>query len=224
MRAARGLKQHTGSGQGADIFVHKRIPPGGGLGGGSSDAATTLVALNHLWGTGCGMDELMRLGLELGADVPVFVRGHSAWAEGIGEKMTSLEPEEAVYLVIHPGSAVSTGGIFGAADLTRDTPAITIRDFLAGGGRNDCEAVVRRRYGEIAKALDWLGRYAPARLTGTGACVFAPFTDREAAARVKAQAPAGWQARIVRGMNRSPLLYRLAHESRPGAQGRTRQA
>ena len=224
VRAARGLKQHTGSGQGADIFVHKRIPPGGGLGGGSSDAATTLVALNHLWGAGCGLDELMRLGLALGADVPVFVRGRSAWAEGIGEKMTSLEPAEAVYLVIHPGSAVATAGVFEAADLTRNTPAITIRDFLAGGGKNDCEAVVRRRYGEVARALDWLGGFAPARLTGTGACVFAPFADCEAAARVKAQAPAGWQARIVRGMNRSPLLDRLAHETRPGARGRRRQA
>ena len=224
VRAARRLKQHTGSGQGADIFVHKRIPSGGGLGGGSSDAATTRVALNHLWGTGCDMAELMRLGLELGADVPVFVRGRSAWAEGIGEKMTPLEPEEAVYLVIHPGAAVATAGVFGAADLTRDTPAITIRDFLAGGGRNDCEAVVRRRHGKVARALDWLGGFAPASLTGTGACVFAPFADRQIAARVKAQAPAGWQARIVRGMNRSPLLDRLAHETRPGARGRTRQA
>ena len=138
--------------------------------------------------------------------------------------MTSLEPEEAVYLVIHPGSAVSTAGVFGAADLTRNTPAITIRDFLVGGGRNDCEAVVRRCHGEVARALDWLDGLAPARLTGTGACVFAPFADRQIAARVKEQVPAGWQARIVCGMNRSPLLYRLAHESRPGAQGRTRQA
>ena len=224
VRAARGLKQHTGCAQGADIFVHKRIPPGGGLGGGSSDAATTLVALNHLWGTGCGLDELMRLGLELGADVPVFVRGRSAWAEGIGEKMTPLEPEEAVYLVIHPGCAVATAGVFGAADLTRNTPAITIRDFLAGGGKNDCEAVVRRHYSEVARALDWLGGFAPASLTGTGACVFAPFADRQIAARVKAQVPAGWQARIVQGLNRSPLLDRLARETRPGLRGRTRQA
>lgn len=227
VRAALKLKQYTGCGQGADIFVHKNIPPGGGLGGGSSDAATTLVALNHLWQTGCGPDELMRLGLELGADVPVFVQGRSAWAEGVGEKMTPLEPAEAVYLVIHPGCGVSTAGIFAADDLTRNTPAITIRDFLEGRGKNDCEAVVKRRYGEIRRALDWLGRYAPARLTGTGACLFAPFASQQAAAAVKAQAPAGWQARIVRGMNRSPLLDRLWHEARPGrprgARDRTRQ-
>ncbi len=216
VRAARRLKQHTGCGQGADIFVRKRIPLGGGLGGGSSDAATTLVALNHLWGTGCGTDELARLGLELGADVPVFVRARSAWAEGIGEKMTRLEPREAVYLVIHPGCSVATAAVFKAADLTRNTPAITIRDFLESGGVNDCEAVVRRLYGEVAKALDWLRGFAPARLTGAGACLFAAFANRRAAAAVKARAPARWQARIVQGMNRSPLLDRLSDEARRG--------
>ena len=137
VRAAYKLKQYTDSKKGVDINVLKRIPEGGGLGGGSSDAATTLVALNHLWKTGCSVDELAELGLELGADVPVFIRGHAAWAEGVGEKIAPVTPKECVYLVIHPGCSIATADIFGANDLTRNTPAITIRDFLEQGGSND---------------------------------------------------------------------------------------
>ncbi len=212
VRAARLLQQHTGNGQGVEISVHKRIPEGGGLGGGSSDAATTLVALNQLWQLGLKQSELARLGLQLGADVPVFVHGHAAWAEGVGENLTSIEPEEKHYLVIHPGCHVSTMEIFNAADLTRNTPAITIRDFLERGGNNDCEPAVRKRYIAVARALDWLNQYAPARLTGTGACLFAAFDTEAEAQGTKSNLPDDWQGFVVYGMNQSPLLSRLAQE------------
>lgn len=212
IRAARKLKENTSCQFGVDINVKKNIPEGGGLGGGSSDAATTLVALNELWKTGLSNEELARIGLSLGADVPIFVHAHAAWAEGVGEKLTLIEPEESWYLVIHPACSVKTETIFNADDLTRNTPAITIRDFLEGGGRNDCEKVVRNHYLEVAKALDWLGEFAPVKLTGTGACLFAPFNDKEKALAVKAQMPNEWQGYVVKGMNESPLLKRLAVE------------
>lgn len=212
VRAARLLQQHNGNGKGVEILVHKRIPEGGGLGGGSSDAATTLVALNHLWQLGLTQSDLARLGLQLGADVPIFIHGHAAWAEGVGENLTSIEPEEKYYLVIHPGCHVSTAEIFNAADLTRNTPAITIRDFLERGGHNDCEPVVRKRYSAVARALDWLNQYAPARLTGTGACLFAGFDTEAEAQSTKSNLPEDWQGFVVDGMNQSPLLTRLARE------------
>ena len=161
---------------GADIGVLKRIPMGGGLGGGSSDAATCLVALNHLWKIHWPVDDLAALGLKLGADVPVFVRGRVAWAEGVGERLTPLypplAPAETNYLILKPNVSVSTADVFQDPELTRNSPPITIHGFLASGGRNDCVGVVRRRYPEVARALDWLSAYGPARLTGTGACVF----------------------------------------------------
>jgi len=212
MRAAAALKAETGCTLGAEITVHKRLPMGGGLGGGSSDAATTLVALNRLWGLNLAVTELAGIGLSLGADVPVFIHGHAAWAEGVGERLTPVTPEECWYLIIHPGVHVPTAEIFGAADLTRTTPATTIRDFLASGGHNDCELVVRKRYPAVAEALDWLARYGKARLTGTGACIYAAYTDREQAARIHSMVPGKWRGVIARGLNQSPLLQRLAQE------------
>ena len=212
IRAARMLKEKTGCQFGVDINVKKRIPEGGGLGGGSSDAATTLVALNELWRCGLSTRELADMGLSLGADVPVFVHAHAAWAEGVGEDITSIEPDEPWYLVIHPGCSVATETVFNAHDLTRNTPTITIRDFLEKGGRNDCEFVVRNHYKEVAKALDWLAEFAPTKLTGTGACLFAPFSDEREAIAVKEQLPDNWQGYVVKGMNKSPLLERLAAE------------
>ena len=214
VRAARALQAHAGVEAGAEIAVTKRIPAGGGLGGGSSDAATTLVALNHIWGCGLGGDELGRLGLGLGADVPVFVRGHAAWAEGVGERLTDVEPPEPWYLVVVPPVRVATGTVFSDPELTRDTPPITIRDFLSGAGSNVCEGPVRRRFPEVAAALDWLGaRGVAPRLSGTGASVFGTFIDEAAARAVRRTLPHGWHGFVARGRNRSPLVTRLA-ESR----------
>ncbi len=208
VRAAELLKAETGCGLGVDIRIDKRLPMGGGLGGGSSDAATTLVALDHLWGLGLGEERLAALGLRLGADVPVFVRGRAAWAEGVGEVLQPIALPEPWYLVVVPPVTVSTAETFGDAELTRNCPPLTIRDFLSGAGGNVCEPVVRRRHPEVAEALDWLSVHGPARMTGTGCCVFAPFARREAADRVLAEVPADWDAFVARGVNRSPLLGR----------------
>jgi 4-diphosphocytidyl-2-C-methyl-D-erythritol kinase len=212
VRAARLLQRHCGVRQGVDIRLDKRLPMGGGLGGGSSDAATVLVALNVLWGTGLADDELAGLGLQLGADVPVFVRGHAAWGEGVGEQLTPIDLPEPCYVVLVPPVTVSTAEVFAAPELTRNTRAITISDFLSGAGHNDCEAVVRRCYPAVAEALDWLRGFAPARLTGTGACIFAPFTDADEARHVLGQLPRCWTGFVARGCNRSPLLARLERE------------
>ena len=212
VRAARLLATRYEVFNGVGIGIHKRIPLQGGLGGGSSDAATVLVALNHLWRLDLRIDELAALGLELGADVPVFVRGHSAWAEGVGEQLTPCDFPERVFLVLKPQTGVSTAEVFQDAELTRNSPATTIRAFRAEGGRNDCTAVVRRRNGEIAEALDWLSEFGDARLTGTGACGFVAMSDDAAARRALARVPARWTGYVVRGLNRSPLLDRLAHE------------
>ncbi len=212
IRAAWALKAETGCDLGVDISISKQLPMGGGLGGGSSNAATTLVALNRIWSLGLSTDRLAEIGLALGADVPVFVRGHAAWAEGVGELLTEIEPEECWYLVISPDCHVPTADIFRSPDLTRNTPAITIRDFLKSGGHNDCEPVVRRLYPEVADALDWLGQHAEARLTGTGACVFAGFNSREQAEKIHLSLPPKWHGFVTRGLNRSPLLARLEQE------------
>jgi 4-diphosphocytidyl-2-C-methyl-D-erythritol kinase len=223
VQAARRLQKEQRSGRplGVGIRLKKRIPLDSGLGGGSSDAATTLVALNALWGLGIGVDRLADIGLDLGADVPVFVRGYSAWAEGIGEQLTPIELPEMPYVVIRPDVGVSTREIFQAPELTRNSAPITIRAFLESDGRNDCEAVVRARYPQVAAALDWLGEYAPARLTGTGSCVFAPVPDFKRAERLVSAVPAGWQGFVVQGRNRSPLLERLERAG-SAASGRTR--
>ncbi len=212
VKAARKLKEKTGCQLGVDINVKKNIPEGGGLGGGSSDAATTLVALNELWQTGLSVEELSEIGLVLGVDIPRIVHPYAAWAEGVGENLTPIEPVESWYLVIHPSCSVATAKIFNAEELTRNTPAITIRDFLERGGINDCESVVRKHYKEVANALDWLAEFAPTRLTGTGACLFAPFPDFDTATAVKEQLPDNWQGYVVQGINKSPLLERLATE------------
>jgi 4-diphosphocytidyl-2-C-methyl-D-erythritol kinase len=213
VRAAKALQAATGSAMGASIRIAKRIPMGGGLGGGSSDAATVLLALNHLWRCGLSIDELARLGLPLGADVPVFVRGSSAWAEGVGERLEPVELPERWYVVIHPGVAVPTKDVFQSSELTRNTPVITIRAFFGPGGsagsRNDCEPVVRTLYPEVADALDWLGKFAPARLTGTGSCIFAAFGSAIEAERVAARAPDRWRAFVACGLNESPVHAQL---------------
>ncbi len=215
VRAARALQQVSGTGLGAEITVRKRIPMGGGLGGGSSDAATTLVALNQMWKTGYPVDQIAEFGAALGADVPVFVKGRSAWAEGIGEKLTpvSLGPD-SWYLVIFPGVLVPTASIFQAPELTRNSPPTTMRGFLETGGRNDCEAVVRARFPAVGEALDWLGRHAPARLTGTGSCVFAKFSRAADAERVAARVPDEWRAWVARGLDTSPLLEEVGRCSK----------
>ncbi|MEH6874069.1 MAG: 4-(cytidine 5'-diphospho)-2-C-methyl-D-erythritol kinase [Candidatus Competibacter sp.] len=212
VRAARLLQQTTGIGRGALIRIDKRLPMGGGLGGGSSDAATTLVALNHYWRTGLTLAELADLGLRLGADVPVFVRGRAAWAEGIGERLTPVDLDEPWFVVLTPSCHVATGAVFDAPELTRDSPLITITDFLMGAGGNDCAAVVYRRYPEVAAAAAWLARHGQGRLTGTGACVFAAFPDPDSAGRVLDQLPPGWTGFVARGRNRSPLHERLTRE------------
>ncbi len=212
VRAATLLAQRAKVDEGVAIALHKRIPMQAGLGGGSSDAATVLVALNELWRVRMPVDELAELGLALGADVPVFVRGHSAWVEGVGEKLTPVAFAEQRFVVVKPSANVSTAEIFQAAELTRNSPITTIRAFLAGGGRNDCTSTVRARYPEIAEALDWLGLFGPAMLTGTGACVFVPVNDAAAGRAVLAQLPARWSGFLVQSVNRSPLLDRLAEE------------
>lgn len=211
VRAARALQQASGCTQGVDIRLEKRLPMGGGLGGGSSDAATTLVALNRLWSTGLSTERLAELGLALGADVPVFIHGHSAWAEGVGEILTPVQLPEPWFVVLIPPVEVSTAKIFSDPELTRDTHALKIRDFLAGHGRNDCQDVVVRHYPAVAEAIDWLGRHGKAMMTGTGACVFAAFDTQQEAETVFAARPAGWNGFVARGCNRSPLLERAAN-------------
>jgi 4-diphosphocytidyl-2-C-methyl-D-erythritol kinase len=208
VRAARALAARAPSLPGVAIEVAKRLPMQAGIGGGSSDAATVLVALNELWGLRLPDDELAALGLALGADVPVFVHGTAAWAEGIGERLTPLDLPEPVFLLVRPDATVSTAEVFKAPELTRDSPAITIRDFLLSGGRNDCEPVVRRRFPAVAQALDWLDQFAPARLTGTGSCVYAAMPDEGQARAALADLPARWTGYVVRGLNRSPLAAR----------------
>jgi 4-diphosphocytidyl-2-C-methyl-D-erythritol kinase len=206
VRAARLLQREGGVALGVDIHLEKRLPMGGGLGGGSSDAATTLVALNQLWNVGFDEDRLAALGLGLGADVPVFIRGGAAWAEGVGEDLTPIDVPEPWYLVLVPPCHVSTADVFTDPELTRDSPRITIPDFLAGRSGNDCVAVVSRRYPEVAEAMAWLSQYAEPRLTGTGACVFAAFEDEASARHVLQQLPGHCQGLVARGLNRSPLL------------------
>ena len=210
VRAARLLQRVTGTRLGARIELRKRIPLGGGLGGGSSDAATVLKVLDRLWATNLGIERLCALGLELGSDVPVFVRGTSAFASGRGEILTPLELPERWYLIIHPGVAVATAGIFQAPELTRNSPVITIRavspaPIQLDETRNDCEPLVRARFPAVAAALQWLESRAVARLSGTGSCIFASFARAADAERVAAQVPDEWTSFVARGVNRSPL-------------------
>ncbi len=209
VRAARSLQQASGTRLGADIWLDKRLPMGGGIGGGSSDAATTLLGLNHLWQLQYSEDQLATLGLSLGADVPVFVRGHAAFAEGVGERLTAVELDEPWFLVAIPQAFVSTAEVFSDPELTRDTPPIKVRSLLEGGGRNDCLPVVQKRYKEVRNALILLNKFVPARLTGTGACVFGSFPNRDDADKVARQLPGTLPSFVAQGRNISMLHRKL---------------
>jgi 4-diphosphocytidyl-2-C-methyl-D-erythritol kinase len=212
LRAARLLREHCECNQGVDIELVKRIPAGAGLGGGSSDAATTLVALNQLWHCALTREQLAAMGLSLGADVPVFVHARSAWAEGVGEYLTPVLLPAIYYLVLTPACHVSTSVIFSHQELTRDTRAIKMAAFLEGQSRNDCEMLVRTLYPEVNAALEWLSQFAPARMTGTGSSVFAGFQDEASARAVLAKLPSNSQGPlknisgfVAKAVNRSAL-------------------
>ncbi len=205
LRAAALLQQKTGVKQGIDISVNKILPMGGGLGGGSSDAATVLLGCNQLWNCGLSRDELAEIGLQLGADVPVFVRGFSAWAEGVGEQLTPIEPVESWYIVVRPNDSISTVEIFRQEGLTRDCQPITIAHFLAGHGINVLESEVRKLSPEVDEALNWLSAYSPARLTGSGSCIFSAVSDKQTAENILNKLPEKWKGFIAKGRNISPL-------------------
>jgi len=210
VRAAHALKRATGCRLGADIAIEKRVPIGGGLGGGSSDAATVLVALNALWRTELDADALAEIAVGLGADVPVFVRGTSAWAEGIGEQLTPIELPDRWFVIVDPGVPVPTRELFQVPELTRNSPQLTIPLFVSGVPTgNAFEPVVRGRFPAVAAALDWLGRHGEARLSGSGGAVFAAVASRDAGEAILAAMPAGFRGWVVRGVNASPLRQRV---------------
>jgi 4-diphosphocytidyl-2-C-methyl-D-erythritol kinase len=203
VRAAALLQEASGTSLGASIHVRKRIPAGGGMGGGSSDAATVLLALNQQWGLNLPQSQLARLGLDLGSDVPVFVHGRTAFASGRGEILEPVETPARWFVVVRPPVMIATRDVFGAQQLTRDTPPLRIRALPADGGRNDCEPVVRARYPEVAEVLEALAPWG-ARLTGTGACVFVSADSRAAAEALTTTLPREWRSWIVRGLSRAP--------------------
>ena len=216
VRAARLLQEASGTPKGADIEVVKRIPLGGGLGGGSSDAATVLLALDRTWETGFGPEALAELGAALGADIPFFLHGTPAWVEGIGERLRPFSLPPRWYLVLTPPVGVPTGSIFAAPELTRDTEPLKMEDFSAqppgrltfatkDGFRNDLEAVVSERYPAVREHLEWLRQHADARMTGSGACVFAAFDGREPAERVLARLPGSMKGFVAQGLEQHPL-------------------
>jgi 4-diphosphocytidyl-2-C-methyl-D-erythritol kinase len=209
VKAARRLQAEAGTGLGADIWLRKVLPMGGGIGGGSSDAATTLLALNRLWQLNWSEDRLAALGLTLGADVPVFVRGRAAFAEGVGEKLTPVSPEEPWYVVLVPQVSVSTAEIFSDPLLTRDSPAIKVRSVLEGNSRNDCQPVVERRYPDVRNALSLLSKFTSAKLTGTGSCVFGAFPNKAEADKVLALLTETLTGFVAKGSNVSMLHRKL---------------
>ena len=209
VRAALALKAHTGCRLGADIGIQKNIPIGGGLGGGSSDAASFLFGLNELWGTGRTPAELATLGLSLGADVPVFVRGTSAWAEGVGERLMPLELPRRHFVIVNPGVSIATATLFQAPELTRNSPPTTISDYLedvGAGTTNVFAPVARARYPQLAAALDWLGQFGDARLSGSGSAIFIAMDSEARAQEIVRLCPPEYRAQMARGVNRSPLL------------------
>lgn len=209
IKAVRKLETYKTAEAGVDIQLNKRLPMGGGIGGGSSNAATTLVALNQLWRCGLTKNQLQTIGLQLGADVPVFINAQTAWAEGVGEALEAVKMQPKWFLVVQPDCHVSTAEIFLHKDLTRDTSAIKVAAFLERGGKNDCEALVRRLYPQVDKALNWLQKFdRNARMTGTGACVFASFESAEKAQQVRALLPSDLPGFVAQGVNQSPL-YKL---------------
>jgi len=218
VKAAQALQSFTATSQGVDIYLQKLLPLGGGVGGGSSDAATTLVALNYLWETELALDDLMQMGLKLGADVPVFIQGKAAFAEGVGEKLTPINPLEPWYLVVQPEINVSTAQIFNDSQLTRDCSSIRICDLqigtpdellVLGELGNGFEPIVAKQHPEIAEVINYLGQYSKARLTGTGACVFCAFYSKDEAEQVLATLPDCWAAYVVKGLTQSPLQVML---------------
>ena len=210
VKAARLLRSKTDCQLGVKIRLDKHLPVGGGLGGGSSDAATTLVALNHLWDLQLSTRELVDIALQLGADVPVFVYGKTSWAEGIGEQISPVRLPEKWYLIVQPDCMVATSEIFNADDLTRNTVAINRHQLQIDLCHNDCEPVVRRLYPQVAEILDWLNRFGSAKITGTGSCVYSGFGEQQQAEEIYEQLPNGWYGYVVHGLNHSPLLQRLS--------------
>ncbi|MDR5819100.1 MULTISPECIES: 4-(cytidine 5'-diphospho)-2-C-methyl-D-erythritol kinase [unclassified Caballeronia] len=216
VRAARLLQQHTGVQHGVDIEIDKRLPMGAGLGGGSSDAATTLLALNRLWGVDLSREILQNLGLQLGADVPFFVFGQNAFAEGVGEALQAVKLPQRFFLVVNPAVHVPTAAIFSEKSLTRDTKVATMMDFLAqqrsdtnwpdSFGRNDMQAVVAEKYAEVAQVLEWFSSLAPARMTGSGASVFAAFPSRAEAEMAQVKLPASWKSVVTASLDSHPLF------------------
>ena len=205
VRAATALKVDAGGTAGATIYLEKRIPMGGGLGGGSSDAATTLLALNELWGCGLSREDLQKIGLPLGADVPIFIHGRNAFAEGIGECFTDVVVPDACYLLTMPAVAVPTPAIFRSPDLKRDTPAIDPAAWQDGFGHNDLEPVACALFPEVARHLAELRLFGAARMTGSGACCFVPFSNPDDAKAALARMPADMQGRVVNGLAEHPL-------------------
>lgn len=216
-KAATALQQYTSTSFGADIELKKVLPMGGGIGGGSSNAATVLVALNYLWQLNLSDDQLAEIGLKLGADVPVFVRGYAAFAEGVGEQLLPANPDEKWYLVVKPQVSIATVDIFTHPELTRNTPKRALSTLLEQEYVNDCEKIVRMLYPEVDKQLSWLLQYAPSRLTGTGSCVFAEFSSRKEAESVLEKLPDTVSAFVAKGRNISPLKETLAeyHSAHP---------
>lgn len=205
VRAASCLQKESGCRRGVDIDLKKRIPMGAGLGGGSSDAATTLLALNVLWETQLSLERLLEIGATLGADVPIFIHGHAAWAEGTGIALSNVILPEPWYVLVIPPIQVSTEALYNDPRLTRDSAALTISQYEPGQGHNDFEKLLRFDHPEIAHALDWLGRFGRARITGSGAVIFAAFDTQEEAGTIAAQVPSSYKAMAVKGLNQSPL-------------------
>ncbi len=213
VRAARLLQTESQSKLGADIWLDKKLPVGGGIGGGSSNATTTLVGLNHLWQTQLSLEKLAELGLSLGADVPVFVLGRAAFAQGIGEKLEPVDLAEPWYLVAVPPVSISTAKIFSDPCLTRDTPVTNMRTVLKQSGHNDCQAVVEKRYPEVRNALILLNKFVEARLTGTGSCIFGGFPNEQQAAKVATQISESLPSFVAQGANISMLHRALQNLS-----------
>lgn len=213
VRAAELLRKETGYAGGVCIEIEKNLPMGGGLGGGSSDAATTLVVLNKLWGLGLSTQRLMALGISLGADIPIFIYGHTAWAEGIGEHLQKIAIPEKYFLIIRPDAHVNTKEVFLTEALTRDSKSIRMEEFLAGQQQNDCLEVVRNKYPLVDEALSELGKFGKAKLTGTGSCVFAQFDDEKFGQKAYEALKYNWQTYLVKGLSVSPLLQKLEQVS-----------
>ncbi len=208
--AAKSLQKISNTHKGAEIWLDKHLPMGGGIGGGSSDAATTLVALNALWETGLSKQNLMKIGVKLGADVPVFINGLSSFAEGVGEKLLTVKPTEYWYLVLTPDVHVSTAAVFQDPRLPRDTPKLDLATLMSSHWKNDCQKLVCERHPQVAKALGWLIEYAPSRMTGTGACVFGQFEEQQQALDIMAKLPPPMKGFVAKGTNISPLTLRLS--------------